>query len=52
MNKYRISEAVEILKNDEFNNLKIIQVAYEVGFNNKVSFNKSFRKYLSQTPSQ
>jgi len=52
MNKYRISEAIEILKNDEFNNLKIIQVAYEVGFNNKVSFNKAFKKHLSQTPSQ
>lgn len=52
MNKYRILEAVEILKDDEFNNLKIIQVAYEVGFNNKVSFNKSFKKYLSQTPTQ
>ncbi len=52
MNKYRIQEAVEILKKDEFNNLKIIQIAYEVGFNNKVTFNKSFKKYLSQTPSQ
>jgi len=52
MNKYRICEAVEILKNDEFNNLKIIQVAYEVGFNNKASFNKCFKKQLSQTPSQ
>ena len=52
MNNYRILEAVEILKNDEFNNLKIIQVAYEVGFNNKASFNKCFKKQLSQTPSQ
>lgn len=52
MNKYRICEAVEILKNDEFNNLKIIQVAYEVGFNNKASFNKCFKRHQSQTPSQ
>ena len=52
INKYRISEATEILKNDTYNNLNIIDVAYEVGFNNKVTFNKSFKKNLSQTPTQ
>ncbi len=52
INEYRISEAMEIMKNDRFNNLNIIQVAYEVGFNNKVTFNKAFKKHLSQTPSQ
>ena len=52
INKYRIGEALEILKDDENNNMSIIQVAYEVGFNNKVTFNKSFKKFMSQTPSQ
>ncbi|MEL6809805.1 MAG: helix-turn-helix transcriptional regulator [Bacteroidota bacterium] len=52
INKYRIDEAKEILKNDKNKNLNIIDVAYEVGFNNKVTFNKSFRKQLSLTPSQ
>jgi len=52
MNKYRINEAAEILRRDEYNNLSIIQVAYEVGFNNKVSFNKYFKKQLSLTPTQ
>ncbi|WP_053002381.1 helix-turn-helix domain-containing protein [Kordia jejudonensis] len=52
MNQYRITEASEILKNDIHHNLNIIDVAYEVGFNNKVTFNKSFKKYFSQTPSQ
>lgn len=52
INKYRIMEAKEILKNDRFNNLNIIQVAYEVGFNNKVTFNKAFKKYIAKTPSQ
>lgn len=51
MNKYRIAEALEILKDDS-KDLSIIQVAYEVGFNNKVTFNKSFKKHVSQTPSQ
>lgn len=52
INKYRITEALEILQNDRHKNLNIIDVAYEVGFNNKVTFNKSFKKILSQTPSQ
>lgn len=52
INKYRVSEAMEILKSDTHKNLSIIEVAYEVGFNNKVTFNKSFKKQLSQTPTQ
>jgi AraC-like DNA-binding protein len=50
MNKYRIQDAVEILEKDK--KVNIIDVAYQVGFNNKVTFNKSFKKFLSQTPSQ
>ncbi|MEM7186402.1 MAG: helix-turn-helix transcriptional regulator [Bacteroidota bacterium] len=52
INSYRINEAKEILKNDRSRKRNIIDVAYEVGFNNKVTFNKSFRKQLSVTPSQ
>jgi len=52
INKYRIEDAVEILNNNSHSNLTIIEVAYKVGFNNKVTFNKSFKKYLSQTPSE
>lgn len=50
INKYRIEEASEILKNKE--DMSIIEVAYEVGFNNKVTFNKSFKKIHAKTPSQ
>jgi AraC-like DNA-binding protein/ABC-type proline/glycine betaine transport system permease subunit len=52
INKYRIEAAREILKKDKKKNFNIIDVAYEVGFNNKVTFNKSFRRQLSVTPSQ
>ena len=52
MNKFRIDEAVELMKNEKDNNLTIIDIAYKVGFNNKVTFNKSFKKALSVTPSQ
>lgn len=50
INKYRIADAAAILEKEE--NINIIDVAYEVGFNNKVTFNKSFKKFLMQTPSQ
>ena len=52
INSYRINEAMEILKNDTDREKNIIDVAYEVGFNNKVTFNKSFKKINEVTPSQ
>jgi len=52
INKYRINEVKNILQRDTHNNVNIIDVAYEVGFNNKVTFNKSFKKILSLTPTQ
>ena len=50
VNRFRINEAKNILENDLNGNLKIIDVAYEVGYNNKVTFNKAFKKETSFTP--
>lgn len=52
INKYRIEEAKELLKNKKYRGHAIIDIAYEVGFNNKVTFNKSFKKYNQITPSE
>ncbi len=52
VNKYRIQEAKEILNQDSQKNLNIIDVAYEVGYNNKVTFNKAFKKDTNLTPSE
>lgn len=52
INTYRIQEAMNILKKEKTKKLNIIDVAYEVGFNNKVTFNKSFNKYNQITPSE
>ncbi len=52
INTYRIEEAMKILKSEDQRYLNIIDVAYEVGFNNKVTFNKSFKKYNQITPSE
>ncbi|MDD7885558.1 AraC family transcriptional regulator [Flavivirga sp. 57AJ16] len=52
INKFRIKEAINILKEDIHGSLNIIDVAYEVGYNNKVTFNKAFKKETSLTPSE
>lgn len=52
VNKYRIEEAKEIILADENNELNIIEIVYKVGFNNKVSFSRAFRKHTKTTPSK
>ena len=51
INKYRVEEAMELLRSNS-ENLNIIDIAYEVGYNNKVTFNKSFKRFSNLTPSQ
>ncbi len=52
INKFRIEESINILKEDVYGNLHIIDIAYEVGYNNKVTFNKAFKKATTLTPSE
>ncbi len=52
VNTYRIQEAKKILNSDKQKNLNIIDIAYEVGYNNKVTFNKAFKRDTQLTPSQ
>jgi len=52
VNKYRIQEAKSMLEIDDKHNLNIIDIAYEVGYNNKVTFNKAFKKETNLTPSE
>lgn len=51
INQYRIEEAKRIIINDN-QNLKLIEVAYDSGFNNKTSFNTAFKKFTSYSPSE
>ncbi|MEO8533698.1 MAG: helix-turn-helix transcriptional regulator [Flavobacterium sp.] len=50
VNEYRIQKAMGILKNESKNNLTVLEILYEVGFNSKSSFNTSFKKYTALTP--
>jgi AraC-like DNA-binding protein len=52
INSLRIAEAKELLTRTSRQQLNISEVAYEVGFNNKVSFNKAFKSATGLTPSE
>jgi AraC-like DNA-binding protein len=50
VNEYRIQKAMSILKNPVKNNVTVLEILYEVGFNSKSSFNTSFKKHTNLTP--
>ena len=49
VNEHRIGVAKRQLQGTD---LSILEIAFASGFNNKVSFNKAFRKFVSITPSE
>lgn len=50
INSYRISEAIDILQHEK--NSKITDVLYDVGFNNRSSFYKAFKKNTGCNPKE
>ncbi|NHF57780.1 AraC family transcriptional regulator [Flavobacteriaceae bacterium TP-CH-4] len=50
VNKYRVKEAKNLLMNNEENGLTMTQIAYDVGFNNRASFYKAFKKFTEVNP--
>ena len=52
INSYRIKEAKRQLTDPSKQNLSILAIAYEVGFNSKSAFNNAFKRYTDMTPSQ
>lgn len=48
VNKYRIEEAKILIEQDKTSTL--IEIAYQVGFNNKVSFGKAFKNNTNLSP--
>ena len=51
INKYRVNEVKEKLRDTNNTNLTIMSIAYECGFNSKSSFNTLFKKITGKTPS-
>lgn len=50
INKKRVDYAKKMLQDPEFDNLKILAIAFDSGFNNNVTFNKAFVKFCGMTP--
>ncbi len=50
VNITRIQYAQNLLLNPAYENVKIIAIAFESGFNNNVTFNKAFVKFTGNTP--
>lgn len=52
INDYRINESVKIIKQNPERVQLVLDVIYESGFNNKVSFYKAFKKRKNMTPAK
>ncbi len=52
INKYRIQEAERMIKNIEKENLKLVDIAYRSGFNNRITFYKAFKNIKGISPSE
>ena len=50
VNQYRIKEAKNLLLQNKDKNMTIDHIAYDVGFNNRASFYKAFKKFTNNTP--
>ena len=52
LNGYRIKEALKIMQSQQGQELRLIDIAYQTGFNNKTSFSQTFKKITNFTPSE
>jgi len=52
INKYRVEEAKRLLLSDKYNQLNVLGIAYESGFNSKTTFNTTFKKQTGVSPTE
>lgn len=52
INQHRVEEVKKRIRNKDNNQLTLIAIAYEAGFNSKSSFNAMFKKFTGKTPNQ
>jgi AraC-like DNA-binding protein len=52
VNQYRVEEAKKLLLDPHKDQLTILGIAFEAGFNSKTAFNNAFRKITGLTPSE
>jgi AraC-like DNA-binding protein len=51
INRHRIEEAKRLLLSEKFDQLNILGIAYQAGFNSKTTFNTTFKKQVGLSPS-
>ena len=52
INEYRVNDAAKLILDPSMKQYTIEAIAKEVGFSNKMSFNRAFKKYLNMTPTE
>ena len=52
INEYRIKEAIQLLSKHKNNNFKIDSIAFDVGFNDRKSFHRVFKKMTGLSPTE
>lgn len=52
INQHRIKEAQRLIQEGKIDTQNILQIAYEIGFNSKSTFNTAFKKFTGTTPSE
>ncbi|MEM7571346.1 MAG: helix-turn-helix domain-containing protein [Bacteroidota bacterium] len=52
INAYRVRRVQELLASDKAEELSLLGIAFESGFNSKATFNRVFKQYTGKTPSQ
>ncbi len=52
VNQYRVNEVKSRMGNPEFENLSLLGIAFDCGFNTKSAFNRVFKKITGLTPSE
>jgi AraC-like DNA-binding protein len=51
VNRYRIEQLIQLWSDPSRDEVSILDLAYEVGFNSKSTFNTAFKKFTGKTPS-
>ncbi|MGV8946966.1 MAG: helix-turn-helix domain-containing protein [Lutibacter sp.] len=52
INQFRVEEVKTKINNPKFENYSLLGIAFDSGFNSKSAFNRIFKKFTNQTPSQ
>ena len=50
--EYRVNHMIELMKNDNSDNIKLLYLAFDSGFNSKSAFNRAFKEVTGKTPSE